>query len=49
VRIKAGSGARQADRYAEVRKEGRSGEGWKTGWSKGPNGAPERAQEAEGK
>ena len=44
ARAGAGTAMRQADRRAEVSKRRSSDEGRETGWSEGPNGAPEWAR-----
>jgi len=51
ARAQAGAGfaMRQADRRTEVSKGRSSDEGRETGWSEGPNGAPEWAQARSGR
>jgi len=44
ARAGAGSAGRRADRCIEVSRGRSSEEGRETGWSEGPNGAPEWAQ-----
>ncbi len=49
TQVWAGFATRQADRRAEVSKGRSSEEGRETGWSEGPNGAPEWAQARSGR